>query len=95
MSSKPSHDGVAFLRERAAAFRENDDKLHRLIAQRDQLNRDIELLTNERSAAFKDMHQQLTKMDCASNGNTGWEHRVAWMLGELVTQAEQYGRGHL
>ncbi len=83
MSSKPDADGV--------------DNLRRLLSERMEL---VEEITAIRSAAERleelelkyrivsnNVIEQLEEMDCKSNGNTGWEGRITWMLTELMRQS--------
>lgn len=87
MSRSLSPNGVVRLRELAMRHRSLHDELQ-------TLSERIKLMvkrSNEASDQYKDAHRQLIAqlegMDCKSNGNYGWDERIAWMLGELVAQS--------
>src|SRR5687767_11897767 len=81
MSSKPSPDGVAKLRELATLKRNLENEMESL---RPTIKRWNEI-PNQIKAADKEIIKQLENMDCRSSGNFGYEGRVLWMLAELVT----------
>ena len=94
MSSLPSQEGVKVLREAAAEFARRGDEAERLHAQIKALTERLDHVLEVKNAAHRNIIEQLKKMDCASNGNYGWEGRIAWMLGEMAVQAEEFGRSH-
>lgn len=94
MSSVPSGEGVAILREAAATAHVKAEEEVRLRQQIEELSEKLNAVVEAKSKARRCVIEQLRKMDCASNSNFGWEGRIIWMLGEMAVQAEQYGRDH-
>lgn len=85
MSRGPTKDAVKYLRELAEKERmlsHSCDRLHDTI-ERDTLEH--ERMVEDLKEVRADIVKQLDEMDCRENGNTGWEQRIIWMLGELVT----------
>jgi hypothetical protein len=40
----------------------------------------LDTATDAASAAFRELHEELQRMDLAHSGNYGWDHRVAHFL---------------
>lgn len=54
-----------------------------------------EAAREEFGEAGREIIKLLGAMDCSSNGNTGWENRILWMLEEFGKQATEAGAaGH-
>lgn len=94
MSSLPSENGVAILRQAAATAHVKAAEEAGLREQIESLAKKLDEVVKAKAAARHQVLEQLKKMDCASNLNNGWEGRIIWMLGELTVQAEDWGRGH-
>ena len=94
MSSLPSEEGVAILRDAAATAHSNAKEEERLREQIADLTRKLDAVVQVKVRAQRSIIEQLNKMDCASSGNNGWDRRIIWMLGELAIQAEEHGRRH-
>lgn len=88
MSSKPSPQGVAKLRELAIQERSIATEFESLgFSIRTQQARYAEL-SDKLHDTRRAIVSQLDAMDCASNGNMGWKGRIVWMLGELLTPTD-------
>jgi hypothetical protein len=82
VSSKPSQEGAA--------------KVIRLLAHIDTLGAEIVDLRraaqrlkeaeHDYGATQRELWKALESMDCASSGNTGFEGRMGWLLGEMWRQ---------
>lgn len=53
----------------------------------------LETATAEANKAFRELHEELTRMDVAQQGNYGWEQRVAQFLVSLRTAGVQASDG--
>lgn len=92
MSAKPYPEGVAqlsgYLRDlqdaRQTIARENEV----IALHREKLN----AATANEKAAQNAIAKSMREMDVESPGNFGYEGRMLWLLRELNTQAEQYGK---
>lgn len=94
MSSKLSPAGVADLLKAAQDLRIAETHIARECAQLVALKDSLEKHQADRASAASAITKMLTAMDCASNGNCGWEGRIVYMLGELVDQAERSARAN-
>ncbi len=94
MSSLPSEEGVAILREAAATAHVKAAEEALLRQQIEELSEKLNAAIEIKSKAQRCVIEQLRKMDCAANSNFGWEGRIVWMLGEMAVQAEEHGRRH-
>lgn len=94
MSSKPSVSGVADLLKAAQDLRIAETHIARESAQLVALRASLEKHQADRVAAASAITKQLAAMDCASDGNFGWEGRIVYMLGELVDQAQHHARNN-
>lgn len=89
MSNKPSVESVAALRSLLKRRNEIYDEMMALrakIAQLEVLERDYVDLSRE-------VMDALENMDCKTSGNTGWEARILWLLGQLERQASTWSSG--
>jgi hypothetical protein len=86
MSSKPSSEGVAELRELLGRLRLLGAEIFQIrsaVARLKPAEREFETL-------HRAITDKMASMDVASNGNTGWELRVVWFLSELDRQAPPF-----
>ncbi len=72
--------------DRLAAAQREQDKQHAII---DVAKGRLEEATTEANKAFRELHEELTRLDVASSGNYGWEQRIARFLVELRTAGVQ------
>lgn len=42
-----------------------------------------EAAEQDAAKAFRELHEELRRMDVASSGNYGWEQRIVWFLTDL------------
>jgi len=94
MSGKPSTENVAELRAVVARLGVIDAEVDRLRKQMDTLKASFDTLTIERVSKRDRAIKLLDSMDCSRSGNTGFEARILWMLTELASQSEHFGRTH-
>lgn len=85
MSRRPDIETVTKLRRHIGEYQRICAKL---TSYREQaaLIPDLEKATRDKQRAIA---QLLEEMDCKASGNMGWEHRITWMLVELLRQEEQ------
>lgn len=86
MSGLPSMRGVRRLKVIARNYRELCEELYSLstrIRIDSKRHNEVESLARLAQRALVD---QLSAMDCAQNGNYGWEYRICSMLGEFAIQ---------
>lgn len=83
MSSKPSIEGVAELRELLGKLRLLGEEVDRL--------RSYAVRLKPAEEEYVQLHRAITdkmaSMDVAAQGNAGWHQRVVWFLSELDRQA--------
>jgi DNA repair ATPase RecN len=89
MSRGPTKDTVNYLREIARKERTLTERRDRLQAVIETNTRDHQKTVEDLKEVRADIIKQLDEMDCRANGNTGWEHRIVWMLAELVNAKDR------
>lgn len=87
MSSLPTKEGVARLREFIVEHRKLRDEERSLLELINQKSRRLKDVVDLAGIAKSAVVKQLEEMDCESNGNFGWKERIVYMLGELEKQA--------
>lgn len=83
MSSKPTVEGVAALRNLILRRRALSEEWHDLQKKKAR----IAEVENELGSIAKDIDDLLRDMDCRSSNNAGWEARFLWLLDQLELQA--------
>jgi hypothetical protein len=85
MSRTPHPDGVTEFRETLARFNE----ISKEFAQLSDAVARLPIVTRVREETYRKLLKQMEEMDISSSGNTGWEGRIIWFLGELDRQASK------
>jgi hypothetical protein len=84
MSSKPHPAGAAEVLKIVRRVNAINEELPALIAASERLKK----LQTERDELGAEVQRQLESMDCDTPGNFGWSSRLAWLLHEIVRQAD-------
>lgn len=84
MAGNLSHESVARLKETVSRFRSLSREVRVLEQSIKKQSAAMRVLEPKRNAAHAEVLKLLHEMDCASNGNFGWESRITWMLAELT-----------
>lgn len=91
MSGLPSAQGVRELRNLLKSQRRLSEEVERLREEVESKSRRMRVASTELNSVSMSIIKQLQNMDCAANGNCGWENRICWMLAELEQQAQTQG----
>jgi hypothetical protein len=83
VSGKPSPAGDT----RAIALIDRIQSLDVEIVELRRLTARLQIVEEQRGAVGRDLVEHLSSMDVDSPENHGWEHRVAWLLSEVIRQA--------
>jgi hypothetical protein len=86
MSSLPYPGSVAEFKTALDVMSEAAQEISRLTRSIQEINKQMEVMQATYAAARKKVFDLMTKMDVASNGNYGYENRMAWFLVELHRQ---------
>lgn len=89
MSGKPYTEGVTELLSFVEAKVEAETEIVRLQKQLAAVQVSLKTMEDCLKASRAKIAEKLTEMDLKSQGNTGWEYRFDWFLGELFRQMKE------
>lgn len=92
MSGQPYPNGAAALSAEFRALNEARQKIARLQGVIETQKQAIVEERVKENAASENIKRLMADMDVSSPGNFGYEGRLMWLLREMNTQAEEYGR---
>lgn len=86
MSGYPNHNLVNELRAALQRLRASDTEQKTLSVEFERIKKELPLAQEESAKAMREVMDLLTKMDCASTGNHGWQNRFVTLLMRLENE---------